>query len=327
MAAPPRVQCSYGCRRYLSGAGGPAFSQSPRGDEGSALRRGSWREKRPHILLCEFLPLSKRSLSPGLILLVLCSVISLPTRAQLLGLTPKAPVVIPTLQPPHADFVYPAKRTLNYTVDWRVFTAGTATFQLEQDGTVQKINASGGSIGAVTMLFPVVDKFQAGFDTKTGCSTGFSKQLQEGRRKVSSDLSFDYSQGKQKQVEKNLVKGTSKEQMASIPACVTDSLSAIFYASSQPMVVGQPIRFPLADSMRTVTVTMKVEAKEEIKTPAGTFQTIRVEPTADEGVVKNRGRIWIWYTDDARHMPVQIRATLYQVFGTITFHLQSYDSK
>ena len=159
------------------------------------------------------------------------------------------------------------------------------------------------------MLFPVVDKFQSAFDTKTGCSTGFSKQIQEGRRKVSSDLSFDYARGQADQMEKNLVKGTQKTQTASIPACVTDSLSAIFYAASQPLVMGQTIRFPLADSMRTVTVTMKVEAKEEIKTPAGTFQTIRVQPTADEGIVKNRGKIWIWYTDDARHMPVQIRAT------------------
>jgi len=269
--------------------------------------------------------LPKRFLSPGLILFMVCSAISLPAKAQLLGMTPKAPVVIPTLAPPHPDFSFPIRRTLNYTVDWRVFTAGTATFQLEQDGSVQKINASGGSIGAVTMLFPVIDKFQAGFDTKTGCSTGFSKQLQEGRRKVSSDLSFDYAQGKQKQVERNLVKGTAKEQTASIPACVTDSLSALFYAASQPMVVGQTIRFPLADSMRTVTVTMKVEAKEEIKTPAGTFQTIRVEPTADEGIVKNRGNIWIWYTDDARRIPVQIRAHLF--WGTITAHLQSYEDK
>jgi len=265
---------------------------------------------------------------PVLILLVLSCVGPLCARAQVLGLAPKAPtapVVIPTLQPPVGDFTFPVKRTMNYTIDWRVFAAGTAVIQMEQDGSVMKINASGGSVGAVTMLFPVVDKFQAGFDTKTGCSTGFSKQLLEGRRRVSSELSFDYAQGKQKQVEKNLVKGTSKEQMASIPACVTDSLSAIFYAASQPMVVGQTVRFPLADSMRTVTVTMKVEAKEEIKTPAGTFQTIRVEPTADEGIVKNRGNIWVWYTDDARRMPVQIRAHLF--WGTITATLQSYADK
>ena len=175
------------------------------------------------------------------------------------------------------------------------------------------------------MLFPVLDHYQAGFDTRTGCSTGFSKQLQEGRRKVTSDLSFDYGIGKQTEINKNLIKGTSTQRSSSIPACVQDSLSAIFYVASRPLVVGQSVRFPLADAMRTVTVAMKVEGKEEIKTPAGTFQTIRVQPTADEGIVKNRGNIWIWYTDDARHMPVQIRARLF--WGTITFHLQSYEAK
>ena len=251
-----------------------------------------------------------------------------PMAAQILGLgakPPAAPVEIPILQPPMAGYVFPQKQTLTFTVDWRVFTAGTAVFQLEQVGGVQKVTATADTVGTVTMLFAVADKFQSSFDTKTGCSVGFSKQLQEGRRKVSSDLTFDYAAGKQTQTEKNLVKGTQKTLVASIPACVTDSLSAIFYAASQPMVLGQPIRFPLADSMRTVTVAMKVEAKEEIKTPAGTFQTIRVQPTAAEGIVKNRGNIWIWYTDDARHIPVQIRARLF--WGTITFHLKSIESK
>ena len=233
---------------------------------------------------------------------------------------------IPTLQAPMAGFSFPVKETLSFDVDWRVFTAGTAVFHLEQvPGGAMKITATADTAGATNMLFPVVDKFQAGLDTKTGCSTGFSKQLQEGPRKVNSELTFDYNTGKQTQFEKNMVKGTSKTLTASIPACVTDSLSAIFYAASQPLVVGQNVRFPLADSMRTVTVVMKVEAKEEIKTPAGTFQTIRVEPTAEEGIVKNRGNIWIWYTDDARHLPVQIRARLF--FGTITFHLKSVEAK
>jgi hypothetical protein len=243
----------------------------------------------------------------------------------IMPLPAQQPSPIPTLQPPPVGYTFPSHQMLSYTVDWRVFTAGTAVFHLEREGNVQKVNATADSVGAVTMLFPVVDRFQSGFDTKTGCSTGFSKQLQEGRRKVSSDLTFNYEQGKQTQVEKNLVKGTSKQQTASIPACVTDSLSAIFYAASQPLIVGKTFSFPLADSMRTVTVTMKVEAREEIKTPAGVFQTIRVQPTADEGVVKNRGKIWIWYSDDPRHMPVQIRAQLF--WGTITFHLQSYESK
>jgi hypothetical protein len=248
-------------------------------------------------------------------------------QAQLLGLgsKPAAPVVIPTLEPPVPSFQFPTAQTLTFAVDWRVFMAGTAVFHLEQQGDKMKVTATADTAGAVNMLFPVIDRFQSALDTKTGCSVGFSKQLQEGRRKVSSDLSFDYNAGKQTQIEKNLVKGTQKTLTASIPPCVTDSLSGIFYAASQPLIVGKSFGFPLADAMRTVTVTMKVEAKEEIKTPAGTFQTIRVQPTAEEGVVKNRGNIWIWYTDDARHMPVQIRARFF--WGTITFLLQSYEAK
>jgi hypothetical protein len=249
------------------------------------------------------------------------------TSAQLL-LKPVAPVVqrpIPVLQPPLPSFEYPQHETLTYTVDWRVFTTGTAVFHLDQVGDILKISATADTIGAVNMLFPVIDRFQSGVDLKTGCSTGFDKQTQEGRRKIASELAFDYAHGKQTRNERNLVKGTAAHKVTNIPACVTDSLSAVFYTQSQTLAPGQTVYFPLADAMRTVTVGMKVEDREEIKTPAGTFQTIKVQATADEGVVKNRGSIWVWYTDDPRHLPVQMQARLF--WGTITFHLQSVDFK
>lgn len=245
--------------------------------------------------------------------------------------TPKPPAPqrpIPTLQPPQGGFTYPQHETLTFSVDWRVFTAGTAVFHLDAAGpnsTVEKITATADSVGAVNMLFPVVDGFQSGIDTKTGCSTGFNKQVQEGRRKIASELSFDYAHGKQEEYTRNLVRGTAVRLSANIPACVTDSLAAIFYTQSQALQVGKTVEFPLADSMRTVTVGMKVESREEVKTPAGTFMALKVQATADEGIVKNRGHIWIWYSDDPRHLPVQMQAKLF--WGTITFHLQSVDLK
>lgn len=210
-------------------------------------------------------------------------------------------------------------------MDWRVFTAGVAVFHLDETGGVEKISATADSVGAVNLLFPVVDRFQSSFDLKSGCSGGFNKQTQEGRRKIASELSFDAGRGRQSEYSRNLVKGTATRKEASVPACVTDALAAIFYTQSQPLVIGQTVEFPLADAMRTVTVGMKVEGREEIKTPAGTFQTVKVQATAEEGVVKNRGQIWIWYTDDPRHLPVQMRARLF--WGTITFHLQSVELK
>jgi hypothetical protein len=232
---------------------------------------------------------------------------------------------IPVLAAVPGSFLYPQHETLTFSVDWSVFNDGTAVFHLDQSGENLKISATADSVGAINLLFPVVDRYQSGFNTHTGCSTGFNKQIQEGRRKIASELSFDYEHGKQTQSERNLVKGTATHKEANIPACVTDSLSAIFYAQSQPMVVGQEVGFPLADSMRTISVGLKVQSREEIKTPAGTFQTVKVQATADEGIVKNRGHIWVWYTDDARHIPVQIQARL--LFGTLTFHLQSIELK
>ncbi len=247
------------------------------------------------------------------------------------------PAQAPPVTPPTAGYIFPQHQTLTYTVDWRVFTAGRVVFQLDQQNNLMRVQATADTVGATNMIFQVIDRFQSSFNTQTGCSGGFSKQTQEGRRRVSSDLVFNPGAaapspasastavlGTQALTERNLNRNTTKQQSGQIPACVIDSLSGIFYVGSQNLVTGQDFKWPLADAMRTVSVTMKVEAHEEVKTPAGTFNTIRVQPTADAGVVKNRGTITIWYTDDARHLPVQIRAKLF--WGTITFHLQSSEA-
>ncbi len=253
------------------------------------------------------------------------------------------PAQAPPIQPPMSGYSYPQHATLTFTVDWRVFTAGKAVFQLDQQPGLMKVQASADTVGATNMIYQVIDRFQSSFNPQTGCSAGFGKQTQEGRRRISSDLVFTpgaaakapaatstpgtqapAALGTQTLTEHNLVKNTTKVQQGQIPACVIDTLSGIFYVGSQRLTIGQDFKLPLADAMRTVAVTMKVEAKEDVKTPAGTFSAIRVQPTADAGVVKNRGTITIWYSDDARHLPVQIRAKLF--WGTITFHLQSYET-
>lgn len=232
---------------------------------------------------------------------------------------------MPALQAPQPSFSFPAKQTLNYAVDWRVFPAGVVSFHELADGNVEHVSVTADTLGAVNLLFRVTDRFQSSFNRQTGCSQDFAKQLVEGRRRVNNTLRFDYGQNQAIFDEDNLVSHIRKHQTYTIPPCVTDSLSAIFYAASQPLNVGESFAFPLADAMRTVKVTMKVEDRETVKTPAGTFQAIRVEPTADAGVVKNRGNIWIWYSDDERHIPVQMRARLF--WGTITFRLTSIEAK
>jgi hypothetical protein len=226
---------------------------------------------------------------------------------------------------PRTGFSFPARQTLTYAVDWRVFPAGTTVLHLQQDGDEERISAAADTLGAINLIYRVSDRFQSSFSRNNNCSAGFSKQVQEGRRQVNTDLKFDYPAGKALLDEKNVVKGTSKHEEGPVGPCVTDLLSAIFYPASQPLAPGQTFRVPLGDALHTVMVTMHAEALETVRTPLGTYQTVRVQPTADAGVVKARGNIWVWYTDDARHIPVQMRARLF--WGTITFRLTAMDQK
>ena len=54
--------------------------------------------------------------------------------------------------------------------------------------------------------------------------------------------------------------------------------------------------------------------------PAGTFQTARVQAEATTGSLKGKGTLSMWFTDDANHTPVQMRARL--GWGTLIFRLQ-----
>jgi len=229
------------------------------------------------------------------------------------------------LASPRPGFSFPQKQTLTYSVDWRVFPAGTAVLHFEAAGDRERLSATAGTIGAINLLFHVDDRFQSTFDREKGCTFEFDKQTVEGRRQINSTQKLDYVQAKSLLDEKNLVTGQNKHLESQLPGCVTDLLTGVFYAASQNIEVGKNFVIPVVDALRIVPVTMKVEGREEIKTSLGTFKTLRVQPTAEAGVVKNRGNIWIWYTDDERHLPVQMRARLF--WGTITFRLTGNENK
>jgi len=191
---------------------------------------------------------------------------------------------LPPLPPPRPGFSFPAKQTLTYTVDWRVFSAGTAVIRFEEAGDREKLSADANTIGAINLLFHASDHFQSSFDRAKGCTYQFDKQTVEGRRQINSTLKMDYAQGKSILDEKNMVNGQSKHVESPIPGCMTDLLTGVFYASSQPLEIGHNFAMPVVDAMHNVPVTMKVEAREVVKTSLGTFKTIRVQPTADAGV-------------------------------------------
>ncbi len=219
-------------------------------------------------------------------------------------------------------FQFPYGQTLHYEGEWRFWTAGVATLRIEHSGSQEHIAVTADSSGVVALLYRVQDRFNAYLDSKSLCSYKLTKHTEEGSHRRDTVITYDYSRGKAVLDEHNLQTNQQKRTENDIPGCVTDVVSGILYVASLPLQPGATYTFPLNDGSKTVTVQAHVEGKEQVKTPAGTFQTIRVGPEGDSGaLLKNKGRIWIWYTDDDKHLPVQMRAKLF--WGTLTVYLTS----
>jgi Protein of unknown function (DUF3108) len=226
------------------------------------------------------------------------------------------------IQPLRPGFDFP-RQTLRYEAEYHFWTAGVATLRVEHSGSQEHLTGTADSTGVVALLFRVQDGFNSYFDAQSLCSNKLVKHTEEGSHWRDTTITFDYKRGKSILEEKNLKSGQSKRTENDIPGCVTDVVSGILYVSSLPLQPDATYSFPLNDGGKTVTIQAHVEGREQIKTPAGTFPTIRVGPEGDYSVLKNRGRISIWYSDDGRHLPIQIQARLF--WGTLTVYLASID--
>ena len=234
-------------------------------------------------------------------------------------------IAAPSIAKPRPDWQFPLGQTFVYSAQWRVFNAGTATMRMEKAGREHRVVGTADASGAVAVLYHVQDRFESFFDPSTFCSRNISRHTEEGFRRVESTVTFDYQKGKAVLDQKNLKKNETRHEEHAIPNCVTDILSGIYYAASLPLEPGRSFSFPLNDGGTTVNVNLRVEAREQVRTPAGAFSALRVQPEASSGVLKDKGKIWIWYSDDAAHIPVQMRARMY--WGTLTFTLLRVEKK
>ena len=230
-----------------------------------------------------------------------------------------APAPVSRIIPPPAGYQFLEGSSLTYAVEWHFFTAGTATIHVENAGAEKHVLATADSAGVVNMLFTVRDQFQSVVNPKTFCSLGISKHSEEGSHKRQTEIHFDYAQRKSVLEERNLKTNQIKKVENDIPGCVVDILTGFYYLGSLPLKQGDAYLLPVNDGNKTAEVRAEVEGKEQVKIPSGAYATIRVRVEATSGALKGKGSLWIWYTDDERHTPVQMRAKLN--WGTLMFRL------
>lgn len=226
---------------------------------------------------------------------------------------------------PPVNHRFPNGQTYVYAVEWHFFNAGIARVKMEAAGQQQKVSANADSLGMVNVLYGIHDRFEAYFNPQTFCSQRVTKHTEEGSRQRDTRVQFDYANHKSVLDEKNLKSNQTKHTENDIPGCVTDMISGFYYLASQPLQSGSTYTFPINDGGKTTEVSAKVEAKEQIKVPAGKYQAIRLIAEPTSGPLKGKTKISVWFSDDAERTPVQMKSKL--GWGSLLFRLQRIEKQ
>src|ERR1019366_6846677 len=146
----------------------------------------------------------------------------------------------------------------------------------------------------------------------------------EGKRHHQTAVTYDRNQNRATWVEHDVLDNSKvlRKAQVVIPHCVHDVLGGILALRGSTLEPGQSTLAPMSDGRRAAQVKVDAQEREEVTTPAGTFKTIRYEANLMNGVVYPRkGRAFVWVSDDARRVPVQIRLRLAFPIGTVTLQL------
>jgi len=225
--------------------------------------------------------------------------------------------------PPSPSFHLPDSETLVYSVEWHMLNAGAATVTLKRDGDSEHLRSIADTSGVVNKLFTVHDTFDADIEPRTFCTQQISKHSEEGARRIERWVHFDYHSAKSHMEEVSLKTGVRRQADFDIPPCVTDVVSGFFYAASLDLAPGSSQTFPVNDGGKTTDVKIDVEGRNRIKVPYGEFQALRVKAEPVSGPLAGKGVLWVWFTDDARHIPLQLKSKF--GFATLLFQLQRLD--
>ncbi len=221
----------------------------------------------------------------------------------------------------------PVRETLYYNVEWRLITAGKA--KVEWTTTPRSgghINLSLESVGLVSKLFRVEDSYAVNLGAGV-CAESSQFTSHEGSRERETRITYDATTRKADYVERDRIKNTVLlQRQIDIPPCVHDVLGGMYYLRSLNLEPSQSATVAVTDGKKSASAKVEAQAREDIKTPEGTFHTIRNEVYLFNDVLYHRpARLDVWLTDDRRRLPVQIRVRMQITIGTITLQLEKHE--
>jgi hypothetical protein len=220
----------------------------------------------------------------------------------------------------------PARETLTYTIEWRLITAGKARLEWtaeQQSRTGAQVHLRLESVGLVSKFFKVEDDYSAILNPAL-CAQSLQMTTDEGSRHRETKVTFDSATRKASYLERDRAKNAViLAHEIDIPPCVHDVIGGLYLLRTLNLDPGQSAEVPAGDGKKSVMAKVEAQQREDVKTPEGTFKTIRYEVYLFNDVLYRRSaHLYVWLTDDRRKLPVRVQVRMQFAIGTITLLLE-----
>lgn len=216
---------------------------------------------------------------------------------------------------------------LKYGIYYTFIRAGTAYIRnrglVDIDGKpAYWIQTSAFSASVIDAFFKVRDINHSWIDAQTFYSRGYGQSVREGGYKRDEWVIFAPEENRY--YGKIQKKEEPRDIGAELTGPVADFLSSLYFVRAQKLEVGKDIVFDIVNREKQYPLLVKVLRKEKIKTPAGSFNCIVVEPQLrGEGIFVSKGKsLTVWLTDDEYHMPVKMKVEVF--IGSVSASLLEY---
>ena len=218
-----------------------------------------------------------------------------------------------TTTPVSRPFV-PGER-LSYDVYFGAIKVGTGSMEVRGIDTVRGRPAyhTAFSLNGGIPFYKVDDVFESWFATDDLASLRFNQDQNEGTK----ERQHRYEIYPERRTYDDLSDQEPEQPSVADPL---DDGSFVYFVRTVPLEVGRTYEFQRYFKPDRNPVTIRVERRERVKVPAGTFDAIVIQPVIKtKGVFSESGHAELWISDDDRRVILQMKSQL--SFGSLDLYL------
>ena len=218
-----------------------------------------------------------------------------------------------TTTPVARPFV-PGER-LSYDVYFGAIKVGTGSMEVRGIDTVRGRPAyhTAFSLNGGIPFYKVDDVFESWFATDDLASLRFNQDQNEGTK----ERQHRYEIYPERRTYDDLSDQEPEQPSVADPL---DDGSFVYFVRTVPLEVGRTYEFQRYFKPDRNPVTIRVERRERVKVPAGTFDAIVIQPVIKtKGVFSESGHAELWISDDDRRVILQMKSQL--SFGSLDLYL------